>query len=235
MFGRRAIVTGSTVSGLLAAFAGVLAFGASAAAAALPVVLLVYDAWLLGSRDWRRRLWRAYVPGMAAVAAGFAWGLYLVGPISPVRLLHSLLTQSIVVWRYLGLVLVPWRQSAVHDARPVETLADPVALLALAALVIAGAAIVRMRRMAPLASVGAIWCLAALAAISAIVPAHAPMAEQRVYLPSMGLLLAVFAGLAPLLAARRAPRIVATAVLAGLVVLTSMRARTWSDPLLMMG
>jgi protein O-mannosyl-transferase len=233
MFGRRAILKGSTSSGVLAAAAGLLAFGASAAGASLPVVLLVYDAWLLRTGDWRRRLWRAYIPGMAVVAAGLAWGLYMGGPISWVLLLHSLITESIVVWRYLGLVLVPWRQAAVHDARSVDSLADPLALLAIAAFAGAIAAAIRLRRLAPLVSVGAIWFFAALAAISTIVPMHALMAEPRVYLASMALLLAVFAGLAPLLASRRAPRSVATAVLAILVVLTSMRIRVWSDPLLL--
>jgi hypothetical protein len=231
MFGRRAILTGRKVSGLLAAAAGTLAFGASPAAAALPVVLLVYDAWLLKRSDWHRRLWSAYLPGLGLVAAGLAWGLYLMGPISWVRLLHGILTESIVVWRYLGLVLVPWRQAAVHDARSVESLVDPLALLSIAAIAVAIAAVIRLRRMAPLASVGAIWFVAGLAAISAVVPMHALMAERRVYLASMGLLLAIFAGLAPLFAARRAPRIAATAVLGVLVVLTSMRVGVWHDPL----
>lgn len=233
MFARRAILTGSRLSGVLAAAAGLLAFGASSAGAALPVVLLVYDAWLLRTGDWRGRLLRAYVPGLAAVIAGLAWGLYLAGPFSLLHLLRSLLTQAIVVWRYLGLILVPWRQAAVHDAHRVESLADPLALLAIAALAAAIAGAIRLRRTAPLVSVGALWFFAAAAAISTNVPAHAPMAEQRVYLASMGSLLAAVAALAPPLAARRAPRFVATAVLAVLVVLTTMRARIWNDPLVL--
>jgi hypothetical protein len=76
-----------------------------------------------------------------------------------------------------------------------------------------------------------VWFFAGLAATSTVILQRDVMAEPRVYLAAAGLIVAVFAAAAPYLAARRAPRIAATAVLAVLVVLTSMRIRVWSDPL----
>jgi len=230
MFARRAILTSSTAPALLAIGFGAIALGASPAGAALPVVLLAYDLWLIGKGDWRRRLRRVYAPAIAMVVAALALGLHGAPPFS-LRLLENVLTESIVFWRYFALLVMPWGEAAVHDARRVASLVDPVALLSIAAIAAAIAVTVRLRRTAPLASIGLIWFCAALAASSFLVAGRDAMAESRVYLPAAGLMLAAFAAAAPALAARRAPRIGATAILAILAVLTSMRARVWSDPM----
>jgi hypothetical protein len=231
MFARRAILTSRRTPGLLAAGFGVIAFVSSPAAAGLPIVVLAYDAWLLRTEGWRRRVSRAYVPALAAVVLALGWRLdvYEAAAFVP----KNVLAESIVVWRYLALVVVPAGQTILHDARRVESMTDPVALLSLAAIGAALAVAIRVRQTAPLVSVGVIWFFAGLAATSTLVPQRDVMAEPRVYLSAAGLILAVFAAAAPYLAARRAPRIAATAVLVILVVLTSMRLRVWSDPLLL--
>ena len=133
MFARRAILASRTGPGLLAAGFGAVAVAASPAAAGLPIVLLAYDAWLLRTGGWRRRLWRAYVPAMAAVILAMGWRLHVSGP-STVSMFRNMLTESIVVWRYLALVVVPAGQTIVHDARWVDSLADPVGWLSLAGI-----------------------------------------------------------------------------------------------------
>jgi hypothetical protein len=200
-------------------------------------VVLVYDAWLLQTDGWRRRLWRAYVPAMTAMVVLLGWRLAAQGPAVdigaplPAVVPHTLLTQAIVAWRYAALVVVPAGQAIVHDARWVDSLADPVAWLSLAGIAGAVAGAVRMRRKAPLVGIGVIWFFAGLAATATLAPQLDVMAEPRVYLPAAGLLFAIFAAAVPYLVARRAPRIAATAVLAVLVVLTVVRVRVWGDPL----
>ena len=80
MFARRAILASRTGPGLLAAGFGAVAVAASPAAAGLPIVLLAYDAWVLRTGGWRRRLWRAYVPAMAAVILAIGWRLHASEP-----------------------------------------------------------------------------------------------------------------------------------------------------------
>ncbi|HMC76426.1 MAG TPA: hypothetical protein VKH34_04810 [Vicinamibacterales bacterium] len=237
MFARRAILTSGPAPALLATAFGAAAFAASPACAGLPIVVLAYDAWLLRTKGWRRRLWRAYVPAMTMVILILGWrlavewpGMNFAGPLAAF-VTHDVLTESIGVWRYLALVVVPMGQAIVHDARWVDSLADPVAWLSLAGIVAAVAGAIRLRRTAPLVSVGVIWFFGGLAAASTMVPHLDVMAEPRVYLAAAGLIFAIFAAALPYLVARRAPRIAATAVLSVLVVLTVLRIRVWSDPL----
>jgi len=230
MFARRALLASRTRDGLLAAGFGVVAFASSPSGAGLPIVLLAYDVWLLRADGWRRRLWTVYAPAMAAVALTLGWRLAVDLPAAG-SVARNMLTEGIVVWRYVAMTLVPAGQAVVHDARSVGSLSDPVALLSIAGIGTAIAVAIWMRRTVPLVSVGVIWFFAGLAATATIVPQRDVMAEPRVYLSAAGLILALFAAAAPHLAARRAPRIAATVVLGVFVVLTAMRVRVWSDPL----
>lgn len=233
-FSRRAIMASSVSAGLTAAAFGALAAMSSGAAAALPVVILAYDVWVLREPGWKRRVWRAYLPAMVAIAILAAWDLRAVLSAErvPARgLATNLLTEAIVIWRYLGLFLAPAGQSIVHQVRWASSAADPLGLLALAGLAAAIVAAVRARHTAPLAAFGTIWFFAALAATSTIVPLRDAMAEQRTYVPAAGLLLAAASLLARPLSTRRAARGVAVCVLAVLSVLTYARHAVWADPL----
>ena len=231
MFARRAIVTSSTAFGLLAAGFGALAFGSSPAGAALPLVLIAYDRWLLGRPGWIRRMCRVYFPALAAAAGGLVWQLYAWAPISVERLPEVMLTESIVAWRNLALLVVPWGQAVVHEARLLDSLADPVALLAGAGIVGTLAGAIWLRRIAPLVSVGAVWFFAATAATLTVALIPDLMAEKQVYLAAAGLIMAVFTAVARPLGERRGARIAAAALLAIFALLTTMRSRVWNDPL----
>jgi protein O-mannosyl-transferase len=233
IYARRAIVASSVSAGVLASAFGAFALGSSGAAAGLPVVVLAYDAWVLRDPGWRRRLWRVYVPALVVVGLIAAWDLRAVLPaarVPPRGLLDNVLTEAIVIWRYVGLLLVPYGQSLVHQVHWATT-TDPLALLALAALVAALVAAVRARQAAPLAAFGAIWSFAALAATSTFVPLRDAMAEPRAYVAGAGLVLAAASLLAEPLATRRAARGVAVSVLVILAVLTHVRNTIWAEPL----
>jgi len=238
---RRAIRTGALLPAAGAVIAAVFALASKETAIAVPVVLLAYDAWVLSPSEsgggdaqdgWRRRLWRVYVPAFVVLAVGAvvrlrtlvsAGALIGRGPID------NLLTQAIVVWRYIGLLVLPVGQTIMHDARFVTAILDPAALLALAGLAALVAFALRMRARDPLVTVGAVWFLAALAPSSSILPLREGMAEHRVYLASGGFFLAIAALFARLLATRASTRLAASCVLIVCVFLTAQRNRVWSD------
>lgn len=233
-FARRAVVASSLFAGVIAVLFGAFAAASSPAAAALPVIILAYDVWVLREPGWTQRIWRAYLPAMVAIAVVAAWQVSIVlqaervPPRGPVT---NLLTEAIVTWRYVGLLVVPAGQSIVHQVRWAGSAVDPLGLLALAGIAAAISAAFRARHAAPLAAFGTVWFFAALAATSTIVPLRDAMAEHRTYVPAAGLLLAAASLLARPLSTSRVARGAAVCVLAALSVVTYMRSTVWADPL----
>lgn len=231
-FARRAIVASSVFAAMIAVLFGAFAAASSGAAAALPVVVLAYDVWVLREPGWKRRLWRVYLPATGAMALMVAWQMSApqADRVPPRGLTMNLLTEAIVIWRYLGLVFVPVGQSLVHQVHWAGSPADPLGLLALAGIVGAIVAACRARHDAPLAAFGTLWFFAALAT-STVAPLRDAMAEHRAYVPAAGLLLAVASLLARPLSARPPARGVAVWVLAVLSGLTYVRQTVWADQL----
>src|SRR5260221_5126001 len=234
IYARRAIIRSSVAAGAAAIAFGVLALGSSSAAAGLPVLVLAYDAWVLRDPAWTRRLWRVYVPALMAVGLAVAWDPRIVLPaarVPPRGLVANLLTEGIVIWRYVGLLLVPAGQALVHQVRWVTSPTDPLGLLALGGLAAAVTAAVRARRAAPVAAFGVCWFVMALAPTSTVVPLGDAMAEPRAYVAGAGLCLAAASLVAQALAARRAARVAGFCVLAVLTVQSQVRYAVWADPL----
>jgi hypothetical protein len=234
IFARRAIVNSSAAAGLSAALCGLLALASGPAAAALPLVVLAYDAWILHDPGWPRRATRIYLPAMAAIAVAGAWQARAVlsaNRMPPRGLLANLLTQSIVIWRYVLLLGAPYGQSLIHD---VHWARSPVDLLAVCATALLGISIVtalRIRHTQPLVAFGVIWFAAALAPTSSILPLRDAMSEHRAYLAAAGLLLAAASALAHPLASSRRARAIAVAGLVVFGASTVARTRVWADPL----
>ena len=231
---RRAIVASNTLAGVLALAFGLVAVGSSPAALALPLVILAYDAWVLADKGWRQRAMRVYLPAFAAIAVAAAWHLpaLLAAERVPARgLAGNTLTEVIVIWRYVALLMVPFGQSLVHQVHWVTTPLDLVALLALLLLAGAVAGTIALRNARPLVAFGAVWFLAVLAPTSSLIPLPDAMAEYRVYLAGAGLLLAVASTIASPLATRPVVRAMATAVLIALTVQTYRRIIVWRDPM----
>jgi len=237
IFARRAILTSSRLSGAASVGMGVLALASKESAAALPIVLMAYDGWVL-SRDedskggFHRRLWRVYVPCLILIGAGALFRLRTLlstdaavsrGPI------ENLLTQAVVIWRYLLLLVVPVGQTIMHRVRFAPTALDPVGLIALAALIAVVFFAIRARHRMPLVAVGAVWFMAAIAPSSSIIPLREGMAEHRMYLASGGLFMACAAALARPLSSRVSVRAAGALVLAICALLTLQRNEVWAD------
>lgn len=141
-----------------------------------------------------------------------------------------LMTQAVVLPRYLRLVVLPWGQNIDPDVPLVDSLtASAVAAFALlCALALLGVALVRRR---PLLGFAILWFFITLSVESSVIGLTDVMAEHRMYLPMAGLALGI--GSLFVAAVERAPRLASTAgvlIAAGLVALTFARNLVWLSP-----
>jgi hypothetical protein len=224
----------------LGAFA--LGLGSKEIVAVAPAVVIAWDA-LFWSASWKqalRRHRRLYI--------GFAIVLFLFVLFVGTRLRktfrgiarqmspwHYALTQSGVIVHYLRLAIWPHPLSADYDGWPIATSITSVLpyltiILTLLALTFWG-----LLRRHKLAFLG-VWFFAILAPTSSIRPlSWEVVAERRMYLPLMAVLLLVVLGGATLLRNLRAPQpvrgLLVVAVAAILAVVTTRRNEDYRTPI----
>lgn len=225
----------------------------------LPIMLLLTEGWFFRTHwaEEMRNLWERlrrvhwiYWCFAALMSAWLCQGVFqyissmMLGyETRHFTLTERLLTQTrIVVW-YLSLLVAPLpsRLSLEHDVILSTSLLSPITtLLSLALLGGLAALIVKYRRDFPLATYGGAWFFLNLVIESSIVPLELVF-EHRLYLPSMGLLIALVA-----LASQVASKInlnfsqaewkrlswCALAILCScLSLMTFFRNEAWQDPL----
>jgi tetratricopeptide (TPR) repeat protein len=216
----------------------VLASACKETGALLPALLLAHDGFLArdDGRVWRLR--RLHLPALGLLILGgtLRLAIYVGQERGGAQSAEVVLTQLGVTWRYLRLFLAPLGQAVVHLI-PQVSLADPGLWLRLLALGAIPAAAWRLRVRSPWAAFGLAWYLIMLAPTT-LVPLDEHLAEQRAYLPGIGLSIALAwacVSLGGYLHARD-PRVLGplTAALliglGGLVGLTQLRYRVWSEP-----
>ena len=224
----------------LAAFA--LGLGSKEVIAVAPVVVLAYD-WLFWSPSFpaalRRR--RFLYAGFAVVLALFAIlvGTRLRGAFTGLSRRMSpwdyALTQTGAIVHYLRLAVWPHPLAADYDGWPIATSLMAVLPYATLLLLLAGLTVWGLVRRRPLAFLG-VWFFVILAPTSSFRPlAVEVVAERRMYLPLVAVVvLAVLAGRA-LLDGVKAPRsvgIAGVAVLAAILgIVTIQRNRTYQTTL----
>lgn len=230
-FARRAIVASNRRAAALALICGVLAIGSSSSAAAAPLIVLTYDAWVLRDRGWKRRWWRIYLPCLVVVLFAGMWmaSTVLLQDRGPAHGVFShVLGEAIVAWRYIGLLLLPRGQSLVHEVSwpSATSLLGWSAVFLLGGCVAAAAAI---RRSYPLVAFGVLWFVLVLAPTS-LIPVRDGMTEKRVYVGAAGLLLAAGSALAQPLATRRSARALGVVAVVTLLAITYKRNTHWANP-----
>ena len=152
---------------------------------------------------------------------------------------ERLLTEGRVIWFYLSLILLPRLEAfgLYHDDISVSTglLSPWTTLAAWAGLVGLAWLAWRFRAKAPLVSLGIVWFLTGHLLESTALPlelAH----EHRNYLPSLGILLALTAGIAPLVPRHGPLRLLGTALAAAAVVylsfVTALRTHPFGNEIL---
>lgn len=185
------------LSGAVASFA--LSIGSKEIAVTLPGVLLLWEWLICGKRgpDLRATVLRSQLPFwlVLLVAAGWAFShsRYVVlaqfsFTIRP--FLDHLLSELHVTAYALLLLFTPWNQSFDHDLPQFHSLFQwPLPLDLLLVLSFAAVAILSVRRL-PAVAFGIAWFFIQMLPTNAI-PRVDLLSERNLYLPSMGLVLAV--------------------------------------------
>lgn len=213
----------------------VLAAFTKEVAVTIPVAFLLLE-WLVarGGRLSHVR-WRGHAPAVVLLFAlfGLRWWLYgaLTSPSEPLRGWDlQLWTQAEVLWRYVGLSVLPLGQTLFHDFP--ETGLTARSGLALGGLIaLTGVALGRAKQ-APLLALAWLWFLLVLLPAT-VIPLKETLAEHRAYLSLLGL---CWAGAAALERLGR-PRSSALAVIlvAGCVLGTQGRNRAWATEIAIWG
>ena len=204
----------------------------------LPAVLLLTDYyWNPGfSLSGIRRNWRLYAP----VAMAAAMGSLFVGKVlaqaqtagfgvTEFTWYQYFFTQCRAFFVYLRLLVFPAGQDLDWEFPISRNLLDHGALVGLVAILALAAAAIYFRRRYPLASYGFLVYLLLMAPTSSFVPIRDPIAERRMYLPMIGILLVVIGMLSRIRVDRRKMTAAFCGIVAVLAVVTYQRNRLWAS------
>jgi tetratricopeptide (TPR) repeat protein len=212
-------------------------------AVVIPAVLLLTDFWWDPDFSFRGilRNWKLYTLMAAGALAGVAlfWKLILgVGTggtagfgIKEFTWYQYLFTQFRALFVYIANFVLPVNLNLDWEFSISRTIVDRGAIFGLIALAALAAAAWHFRRRFRLASYGYFLFLVLLLPTSSILPIKDPVADRRMYLPMIGLILIAIDFLGRAKMDRKTLAAVCGVVLLGLTVLTHARAEIWSDPI----
>ncbi|MGO4880830.1 MAG: hypothetical protein ACLP59_08415 [Bryobacteraceae bacterium] len=225
-----------------ASLAVLLLFGAAAATkehtVVLPALLLLTDYyWNPGfSFSGIRRNWRLYVPVALVAVAGLAYvaRVLINSPTAGFNLpeftwYQYFFTECRAFYVYLRLLVFPAGQNLDWQFAASHNILDHGAIFGLAAILLLAGAAIYFRRRYPLISYGFLTYLLLMAPTSSFVPIRDPIAERRLYLPMIGILLVVIGALARLPVDRRKLAAALGVVVVVLAVVTYQRNQLWGS------
>jgi hypothetical protein len=190
-------------------------------------------------KDVRRRLWLFYALSAALCLFALVWSIAsgiveksYVG--REYTLVERLLTESRILWHYIGLVLLPdlRKFSLFHDDIPLSSglLTPWTTLPALASILLMALTAALLIKRQPIFGFSVLWFLIGHSMESGLIGleiAH----EHRNYLPSMGLLMGIAYGFCSGFGSFRTrftPAVLGVALVSALGAVTYLRAQTWS-------
>ena len=226
------------VAAVLALFAAAL--GTKQHTITLPALLLLTDYWWNPGFSFQgaRKNWRLYTPMGLGALAGVAmyWQLIRNSPSAGFSLkaftwYQYFFTECRALFVYIGQFLLPVRLDADWDFPISRTMWQGGAIVALAALVGLVALAWQYRRRFPLAAYGFLVYLLLMAPTSSILPIADAVADRRLYLSMIGLLLMVVDGVGRLRWQPRKLAVASAAVLAVLACATRVHAAIWASPI----
>jgi tetratricopeptide (TPR) repeat protein len=204
----------------------------------LPALLLLTDYyWNPGfSFSGMRRNWRLYVPIALAAAGGLVYvakvltqaataGFGLTG----LTWYQYFFTECRAFFVYLRLLVFPAGQNLDWEYPISRNILDHGAIFGLAAILALAGAAIYFRRRHPLASYGFLVYLLLMAPTSSFVPIKDPVAERRLYLPMIGILLVAIAALARMRVDRRKLAAALCGIVAVLAIATYRRNEVWAS------
>ena len=184
--------------------------------------------------------WRLYLPMLAGALGAVAFFLPLILGIGTggsagfgmkeFTWYQYLFTQFRGIWVYIGNFLFPVNLNLDWDFRISRTILDKGAIFGLIGLAGLAVAAWLLRRRFQLAAYGYFLFLLLLAPTSSILPIKDPVADRRIYLPMIGLLLIVMDFAARWKIERKVLAAACAVVVALAAVGTYARAGVWGDP-----
>ncbi len=211
--------------------------------AVLPLVFLLADyffnpAEASFSLEGIRRNWKLYVP----LGIGGLLGVIYVGRVvfsadtagfgmKDLTWSDYLFTQGRALWTYLRLAVLPIGLNADYDFPISHSPFEYGAIFGLAAFagLLIGAWL--LRKKFPMAAFGIFIFAILIAPTSSIIPIRDPIAERRLYLPFLGLILVAVEAIRRVKAATSALVVSLGVILLICLVGTYQRAQVWSSPL----
>ena len=225
----------------------VLLFGAAVLtkeqAVVLPALFVLTDLWWNPDSRLRavRANWKLYavlaLGAAGAVAlfwnliAGFGTGGSAGFSMKDLTWYQYLFTEFRAVFAYVFNFLLPVNLSVDWDFPFSHTILEHGAIFGLAALLALAAAAWRYRRTFPLAGYGYFVFLVLLSPTSSVLPIKDPIADRRMYLPMLGLILIAIDLLRRLKVERKVLAMGAAALLVAAALATHARAEVWSSPI----
>jgi tetratricopeptide (TPR) repeat protein len=209
----------------------------------LPALFLLTDLWWNTDGPLRavRANWKLYVVLAAGAVAGIAlfWKLITgagTGDSAGFSLkaftwYQYLFTQFRVLFAYMFNFLLPVNLNVDWDFPISHTLFDQGAIIGLVGLLALAGLAWYYRRRFPLAGYGYLVFLVLLAPTSSILPIKDPIADRRMYLPALGLILIALDLLGRLKLERKMMAGMAAAVVLIAAFATHARAEVWGNPL----
>jgi tetratricopeptide (TPR) repeat protein len=204
----------------------------------LPALLLLTDYyWNPGfSLAGIRRNWRIYIPMAAGALAGLAFVVRILAratsagfAVKDLTWYQYFFTECRAFFVYLRLLVFPAGQNVDYDFPISRGILDHGAIFGLAAILLLAGAALYFRRRYPLASYGFLVYMLLMAPTSSFVPIKDPIAERRLYLPMIGMLLVAVALLQRVRLDRRKLAAGLCGIAALLAVLTWRRSQLWAS------
>jgi tetratricopeptide (TPR) repeat protein len=225
----------------------VLLFGAAVLtkeqAVVLPALFVLTDLWWNPDSPLRavRANWKLYAVlalGAAGVVAlfwklivGFGTGGSAGFSMKDLTWYQYLFTEFRAVFAYVFNFLLPVNLSVDWDFPISHTILEHGAIFGLAAILALAAAAWRYRRTFPLAGYGYFVFLVLLSPTSSVLPIKDPIADRRMYLPMLGLILIAIDLFRRLKVERKVLAMGAAALLLAAALATHARAEVWSSPI----
>lgn len=236
LYRRPAAANWSTAIAVLALFGAAVA--TKEHTLVLPGLLLLTDYYWNPGFSWRgiRGNWRIYIPvallGMAAlglVANMLAHARTAGFGIPGLTWYQYLFTECRAFFVYLRILVFPAGQNVDWDFPISRNIIDHGAIFGLAGILLLVGAAWYSRRRCPMASYGFLVYVLLLLPTSSFVPIKDPVAERRLYLPMVGMLLVAIAGLGRLRINRRSLAAAGCGIVALLAVVTYQRNELWGN------
>jgi len=238
LYRRQTAITWGTVLMVAALFG--LALLSKEHTIVLPALLLLTDFWWNPGFSFRgaRANWRLYIPLAlgAGGAVAFFWRLILHSAsagfhLRDVSWYQYLFTQGRALFYYPAEFLLPLRLTADWDFPVSRNVFEHGAIFGLIALVVLAAVAWHYRRRFPLACFGYFAYLILMSPTSSILPIADPLAERRLYLGMLGLLLIVVDLAGRIRADSKKLAAAFAALLLAATLITHARAEVWADPI----